>query len=105
MVIHAAGSHYSNNIKKLCSSKIYYFSPAVKANTISVIFSQLITHYFSGLFTLDDSHHTGTTEIVQQLKVVPHHLEAYLLTMFFINTLFGPIFSFLCCLQCSFQHF
>ncbi len=23
--------------------------------------------------TLDDGHHTGTSEIVQQLKVVPHH--------------------------------
>ncbi len=55
--------------------------------------------------TLDDSHRTGTTEIVQQLKVVPHHSEAYLLTIFLINTLFGHTFTFLCCLQCSLQHF
>ncbi len=55
--------------------------------------------------TIDDSHHTGTTEIVQQLKVVPHHSETYLLTIFFTHTLFGPLFSFLCCLQCSLQHF
>ncbi len=55
--------------------------------------------------TLDDSHHTGTSEIVQQLKVFPHDSEAYVITIFFINTLFGPIFSFLCCLQCSLQHF
>ncbi len=33
--------------------------------------------------TLDDSHRTGTTEIVQQLKVVPHHSKAYVLTIFF----------------------
>ncbi len=37
--------------------------------------------------TLDDSHHTGTSEIVQQLKVFTHHSEAYLLTVFFINCL------------------
>ncbi len=54
---------------------------------------------------MDHSHCTGISEIVQQLKVFPHHSEAYLLTIFFINTLFCPIFSFLCCLQCSLQHF
>ncbi len=40
-------------------------------------------------------HSTGTSEIVQQLKVFPHHSEAYLLTIFLINTLFGPIFFIL----------
>ncbi len=65
-------------------------------------FGQVI---YKNACTLDDSHRTVTTEILQQLKVVPHHSEAYLLTIFFINTLFGPIFSFLCCLQYSLQHF
>ncbi len=54
---------------------------------------------------LDDSHHTGTSEIIQQLKVFPHNSEAYVLTMFFTNTLFGPISSFLCPLEWSLQHF
>ncbi len=45
--------------------------------------------------TLHDSHHTGIFEIVQQLKVFQHHSETYLLTVFFINTLFSHIFIYL----------
>ncbi len=44
--------------------------------------------------TLDDSHRTGTSEIVQQLKVFKFHSETYILPVFFINTLFGPYFHF-----------
>ncbi len=40
------------------------------------------------------------------VKSVPTSFRSiYLLTIFFINALLGPIFSFLCCLQFSFQHF
>ncbi len=78
------------------SSSNWITKTSTKANQCKHLY--IITLH---LYTLDDSHRTGTTEIVQQLKVVPHYSEAYLLTVFFINTLFGPIFSFLCCLQCS----
>ncbi len=57
-------------------------------------------HVHTYKHTLDDSHRTGTNEMVLQLKV----FKQYILTVFFINIL-NFVFSFLCSLQCSLQHF
>ncbi len=95
----------------LCSKdfQMRYLSTVLRFHLNLGIFLPIVYNrlelFWGYKYTLDESHRTETSEIVQQLKVFPRHSEAYLHNILFINTLFGPIFSFLCSLQCSLNTF